>query len=137
MVRQLILQIAILTVFCGTAGVSMPSVDELLDRFAATMDRCQASHVCTEEGTKVSVIRKALSPRYRLGKHRTHYRREYRWDGKRFMRRKHRWGDYEVEPFPRSRSKENAEYHISLYDLDRTIQYAIIWKDGRPVKKMK
>jgi hypothetical protein len=61
MVRQLILQIAILTVFCGTARVSMPSVDELLDRFAATMDRCQASYVCTEEGTKVSVIRKALS----------------------------------------------------------------------------
>lgn len=119
----------VLTVFCGTAGASVPSVDELLDRFAATMDRCQASYACTEEGTKVSVIRKALSPRYRLGEHKMHYRREYRWDGKRFRRRKHRWGDYEVKPFPRSRPKEKAVYNISLYDLHRTIQYAFILGD--------
>ena len=127
MVKRLILHGTVLVGICGMAMVeaSVPSVDELLDRFAATIDRRWASYACTEEGTKVRVIRKALSPRFRLGEHKMHYWVESRWDGQRFIRRDLSWGDNVQEPSPRSTSKEKALYRIMLFDLDRTIQYSV------------
>jgi len=135
MSSHVMLQIAVLAEMCLASGPASPTAKELLDRFAATMDRCQTSYACTEEGTRVSVIKKAPSPPFRLGEHTWHYWREYRWDGQRFRRRERAWGEYEKEPFPLSRSKEQAEYHITLYDLDRTIEYSTAL-DDRPKPHM-
>lgn len=134
MVKYLILQVVAVAGVCGTTRAAVPGASELLARLAATMDRCQASYACTEEATRVSVIRRAPSPPYRLGEHTWHYWREYRWDGRRFRRRERAWGDYEKDPFPRSRSREQAEYHIAIDDLNRSIQYSVTLdkpSDGR------
>ena len=81
--------VAILLVTCSTAAASVPSVDQLLDRFAANADRHSASFLMKLESDREVIIERMEHDLFKPGKRQEHYSIDCRWDGQRARLREH------------------------------------------------
>jgi hypothetical protein len=102
-----------------SAAASVPSADQLLDRFAVNADLYQRSFVTHVETNRVTV-----SQNRALGQDKPQKRREqtqvvFWWDGQRMREQRYTWGDFATGTIDRT----HAYYESHLFEVDKSVSY--------------
>jgi len=102
---------------CATA--SIPSADEVLNRFAANADLYQTSFAAHVETNRVVFVQGPVAEHDKSREMHEHTRVVFWWDGQRMKEQRYSWGDYATHSIDR----EHARYESHLFDVDRSISY--------------
>ena len=102
-----------------SAAASVPSADQLLDRFAVNADLYQRSFATRAETNRVMVMCGQDAQQDKPREIREHNRVACWWDGQRMRERRYTWGDFATGPIDR----KQARYESHLFDVDRSISY--------------
>lgn len=120
MMRYSNVYVVILLVISGTAAASTPSVDQLLDRFAANADSHSGSFKIKLESSREIIIRKTDSTFFKPGKAQEHHSLDCRWDGQRMRLRKR---SRAASGITKINPEERISYESRLYDLSEQVLY--------------
>lgn len=102
-----------------SAAAAVPSVDQLLDRFAANADLYQRSFMTHVETDRVIVSQNRALGQDKPQKRREQTRAVFWWDGQRMREQRYTWGDFA----PGTIDRAHARYESHLFEVDRSISY--------------
>jgi rhodanese-related sulfurtransferase len=108
-----------------SAAASVPSVDQLLDRFAVNADLYQKSFATHVETNRVIVSQNRALGQDKPEKRREQTRVAFWWDGQRMREQRYTWGDFATGTIDRT----HADYESHLFEVDRSISY---FRSGGP-----
>jgi rhodanese-related sulfurtransferase len=102
-----------------SAAASVPSADELLDRFAVNADLYQRSFVTHVETNRIIVSQGQAAEQDKPRERREQTRVVFWWDGQRMREQRYTWDDSATGPLDR----KHARYESHLFEVDRSISY--------------
>lgn len=101
--------------------LAVPSLDQLLDNYEATVDRCLASFAVKGEMVMDTRWKRAPTPALKPGRHTLFVERDFRYDGRRTRSISHKWGDLgRRERIP----KEDPIINSNIIDTDFRATYS-------------
>lgn len=119
MARFVVLLNLTMTAFAAVSHGAVPSLEELLDKHTATVDRCVKSFAIKTELTSSADVKQTNEPRIRPGRSEQHTITDLRYDGRRARHITHSWGKLARE----TRTRKNPKVMSQIYDTDFRATY--------------